>query len=1226
MLDKIAGFIVDRRGLVVSVMAFLTIVASIFIPRVGVITDQAEFLPSDSQMRRGLDLMDQQWPNDIQPRTVRVMFTGLDEDEEQDIHDELAEIPGVSQVEWEAGAPQFHSGEHTLYIVNTEYDYDSPQELAIEQAIHDRYGDDNMVMRNDNPSPASELPTWILIAAIGMGVIILFVMCASWLEPILFLAAIGMAVLLNLGTNIFRGSIAEVTFTIGAILQLVLSMDYSIILMNRYRQEKAAVQGRANAMKKALRHSFSAISSASVTTVVGLLMLCFMSMTIGADLGIALAKGVFISMICVFTVLPALILWSDKLIDRTTKPFFEPNLKKLAGFEYRFRWPLTAIFAVLFVGSYILSSQTPVVYTLAKEDPVAEVFPVENEMVFLYKNDAHDSAAKLADDIEDEDEVRAVASYPSTLGRQRTISEMTDMLDTMGARGQFDATTLGLVYYFAHDGAGVESMTVPAFVSFLTDDVAKNRTLSRSFDKSNFSQIEKLKKFTNPTELTARKNATELAQFLGLGQDEATQILLAYYIAHGVADPGTMSLPGFVSFVTGEVARDPEYGQMFDRASLRQLRQLSTYTDAAQMTRQADVYDLAELMRMDPQDAAYVLMYREAIQGNYAGETMTLPTFVSLVRNDVATNPEFFEQINAEQVQALDQLAPLTEKTRLTTPLNAQALASAQSMDPALVGQIFALKAMSEGRDPASVTTMSVHDFTTFLVDSVLADPSSPAAAAIPSAEAARLKEAKKIMDLTVSETQMTPVQMAGLTGMDPAQLGLLYAYGAMEEDAESWSASPHEFIHFLLDQQDTFGDRIADQADQLQSLAAIIDTSIASTQLTPSELAGLLGTDADQARQLYLLHISRHGDTTSWGMNVQNFLGFIVDELLTNPDRAKAFSASEANQLRGIRALVDAVVGGKSLPSAEMAGLFSGLERSVDAQTVELLYLLRAVMTEADPSWTLSLDELFDHLQSDVLADPRFDGLIDEGTRDTIAQAETQINEGLEQLVGPQWSRLVITTIFEAESPETSQFVDMLFKRCRSDFGGDCYLVGNSIMTYEMSESFGSENLMITLLTALAIFIVVALTFRSLSVPLLLVLLVQCGVFITVTTIGLQGYDNYYLAQLMVQCILMGATIDYGIVLTTYYRRSRKTMGIAHALSASYDGSIHTILTSGSIMIFVTGILGYLFENPTIAQICRTISIGALAATLLIIVILPGLLAAFDSAVAGKGRLRGRH
>lgn len=250
------------------------------------------------------------------------------------------------------------------------------------------------------------------------------------------------------------------------------------------------------------------------------------------------------------------------------------------------------------------------------------------------------------------------------------------------------------------------------------------------------------------------------------------------------------------------------------------------------------------------------------------------------------------------------------------------------------------------------------------------------------------------------------------------------------------------------------------------------------------------------------------------------------------------------------------------------------------------------------------------------MLNDERFSVMIDDAMREQILGAKGQIEDGVSQMVGENYSLMMIETTLPLEGEETTQFMEKLFSDCDSSLDYEYYAIGNSPMSYEMQQSFDKELLFITLLTAVAIFIVVAITFRKITIPLLLVLLVQTGVYITVTASGLRGYSIYYLALLIVQCILMGATIDYGILFTNYYRENRKTYDIKESLKRAIDGSTHTIFTSGLIMVFVTGVLGFSPIDPTISQICQTVAIGCLSAILLILLILPGCLAALDRMV----------
>ena len=196
-----------------------------------------------------------------------------------------------------------------------------------------------------------------------------------------------------------------------------------------------------------------------------------------------------------------------------------------------------------------------------------------------------------------------------------------------------------------------------------------------------------------------------------------------------------------------------------------------------------------------------------------------------------------------------------------------------------------------------------------------------------------------------------------------------------------------------------------------------------------------------------------------------------------------------------------------------------------------------------------------------------------------------------------------------------------MLSERSESLLQGHTWLIGTSVMNDEMAKTFNDELNRITIFSAMAIFLVVALTFRSLIIPLILVPTVQCGIYLTMSFAGLTGSGMYYLAILMVQCILIGATIDYGILYTSYYLEYRRHAGCSEAICSAYDGALHTILTSALIMILAAGALGFVFANPAIGEICLTISRGAISATLLIILILPGVLAAADRFITRERR-----
>jgi len=180
-------------------------------------------------------------------------------------------------------------------------------------------------------------------------------------------------------------------------------------------------------------------------------------------------------------------------------------------------------------------------------------------------------------------------------------------------------------------------------------------------------------------------------------------------------------------------------------------------------------------------------------------------------------------------------------------------------------------------------------------------------------------------------------------------------------------------------------------------------------------------------------------------------------------------------------------------------------------------------------------------------------------------------------------------------------------------------FVIGNSPMALEMSKTFNDEMNFITVLTMISIFVVVAITFKSILIPIILVLIIQSAVWITMSILSLTGSSVYFIAIIIVQAILMGATIDYAILYTSYYLEHRKKkLDIKKALVESYNKSVPTIITSASVLVIVTYIVGSFDKQGSAiaAKICVTVSEGTLCAAIIILLILPALLASCDKII----------
>lgn len=275
-MKRLTDFIVNKRIVILAVMLILTAVSIFLIPKVGVNSDMTKYLPDDSPMRQGISLMEKEFPKEEAVYTIRIMFKGLNSGEKTEIKDALAAIENVDSVTYDRDSSDYNSGEYTLYILNTGYGYDTGEEADIEKQAAKKFSGYEVTVKNDDTS-APDIPFSVYLTAFGIILVVLLISCGSYFEPVLFLVTIGIAVVLNLGTNYFLGEISDVSFGIAAVLQLALSMDYSIILMNRYRQELNTTDDRRTAMANALRAAFRPITGSAATTVVGLLVLVFMS-------------------------------------------------------------------------------------------------------------------------------------------------------------------------------------------------------------------------------------------------------------------------------------------------------------------------------------------------------------------------------------------------------------------------------------------------------------------------------------------------------------------------------------------------------------------------------------------------------------------------------------------------------------------------------------------------------------------------------------------------------------------------------------------------------------------------------------------------------------------------------------------------------------------------------------------------------------------------------------
>ena len=248
-MRRITDFIVDKRYFILILFVILTIVSAIFSNKVKLNYDIAEYLPDTSETRKGMDIMEEEFAG-TETSTLNLMFESLADDKKLDIKADLEKIKGVKSVDYD-DSEDYNKDKYTLYVITVDDESDSKLAKDVYNNVIEKYDENYTIYTSGNVSDTNKtvLPIGIIVLAVGCALVILIIMCESYIEPFLFLTAILMAVVLNKGTNIIFGTISNITSSIAAILQLALSMDYSIMLMNRYMQEKENEKDKVKAMK-----------------------------------------------------------------------------------------------------------------------------------------------------------------------------------------------------------------------------------------------------------------------------------------------------------------------------------------------------------------------------------------------------------------------------------------------------------------------------------------------------------------------------------------------------------------------------------------------------------------------------------------------------------------------------------------------------------------------------------------------------------------------------------------------------------------------------------------------------------------------------------------------------------------------------------------------------------------------------------------------------------------
>ena len=389
MIDRISYFIAKHPKIILIVATALLIPSFFGYISTFVNYDIMSYLPEDIESVQGEDMLDKEFG------LAANAFLVIDDMSAKDVvklKNEIAGIEGVSNVTWvddiaDISIPQSmlpdaltdifyaNGGKSTLLMVQFEHGSATTPTMNAIREIRTNLNKQcflsgmSAIITDTKDLSDSEAPKYIVIAVVLALIALSFTM-DSWILPLVLLTALGYAVIYNLGTNIVMpNGISYITQSVAAILQLGVTMDYSVFLMDRFNEEQKNTQDRTEAMARAVSSTFISLTGSSLTTIFGFLALCFMSLTLGFDIGIVMAKGVVFGVITVVVVLPAFLLLFYKPIYRFRHKRIIPSFRRLNKFIIKHRKIFAIIFVVLIVPSYIAKSAVPLDYVISNALP-----------------------------------------------------------------------------------------------------------------------------------------------------------------------------------------------------------------------------------------------------------------------------------------------------------------------------------------------------------------------------------------------------------------------------------------------------------------------------------------------------------------------------------------------------------------------------------------------------------------------------------------------------------------------------------------------------------------------------------------------------------------------------------------------------------------------------------------------------------------------------------------
>ncbi|SFH28428.1 hypothetical protein SAMN05216405_2229 [Lachnospiraceae bacterium NLAE-zl-G231] len=441
-MERYTQFLLKHKKLIIGVFVLAAVLCAVLSGLVGVNYNFADYLPDDAASTRALEVMDEEYSQSVP--NMRVLVYEVSIPQALAYKEKIADVDGVEEVNWLDDAvdiyeplelaeqkmvEDWYKDGNALFSVTV----DEKKQDSVIPAVREIIGEENCMSGTAVTSVLAPVNTsvevqQIMFLAVPIIFLILILTTNSWFEPVLFMITIGVAILINRGTNLMFGTVSFVTNAAGSVLQLAVSMDYSIFLLHRFSENREEGLPVEKAMIEAVKQSVGSILSSGLTTVTGFLALVLMRFKIGPDMGWVMSKAIVLSLVSVLCFLPALAISTYRLIDKTQHRTFVPKFDKFAGLVMKFRIPMLALVIVILPVSFLGQMKNDFFYggsqvysTQATQmgrdmEAIDKMFGSSNPVVLMVPKGDMEKEIAMNEELKKLDCVTSVVSYVNSVG------------------------------------------------------------------------------------------------------------------------------------------------------------------------------------------------------------------------------------------------------------------------------------------------------------------------------------------------------------------------------------------------------------------------------------------------------------------------------------------------------------------------------------------------------------------------------------------------------------------------------------------------------------------------------------------------------------------------------------------------------------------------------------------------------------------------------------------